>query len=40
VLAGGGTLLFRKQSRDAVTVAASSPDWRVCFEGKPEGIYP
>ena len=31
VLAGGGALLFRKQSRDAVTVAASSPDWRVYF---------
>lgn len=31
VLAGGGALIFRKQSRDAVTVAASSPDCRVCF---------
>ncbi len=40
VLAGGGPLLFRKQSRDAVTVAASSPDRRVCFTGKPEGVYP
>ena len=39
VLAGGDALLFRKQSRDAVTVAASSPDWRARFEDKPEGIY-
>ena len=32
VLAGGGTLLLCKQCQEGVTVAASAPDWRVCFK--------